>query len=335
MTTIVGFELEDWEYNYLSAKLKGNNFISIPGHLSQQNLSLAAEAEILTVFIYSKIGKKELDKMPKLKMIATRSTGFDHIDLGECKARKIAVCNVPEYGSQTVAEHTIALILAISKKLLPSIERTRKGDFSLDGLRCFDLEGKTLGIIGFGRIGQRTAKMAKAFGMNILAYSPNIDSDIATKLECIPASLDQLLASSDIISLHAPLNKDTYHMINESTIQKMKDGVIIINTARGALIDSKALVRALDSGKVSAAGLDVLEEECNIKEEAQLLSPQFAGECDLKTVVANHILLNRPNVIVTPHNAFNSKEALQRILDTTAENILSFLNGRPQNVVYS
>ncbi|MCX8197559.1 MAG: hydroxyacid dehydrogenase [Candidatus Micrarchaeota archaeon] len=333
MAKIVHFELEKWEYKYLASKLSHHEMTCIDGHLSSSNISQAFDAEILSVFIYSKIGKKELDLLPNLKMIATRSTGFDHIDVAECSSRGIVVSNVPEYGSKTVAEHTLALILAISKKLIPSVERTRRGDFSLNGLRGFDLEGKTLGIIGFGRIGQHTAKLAKAFGMNVIAYSPHIDSAIASKLGCKPVSLDELLASSDIISLHAPLTKETYHMINSETIKKMKDGTILINTARGGLVDAKALVAALDSGKIAAAGLDVLEEECNIKEEAQLLSPHFAGECDLKTVLANHILLNRQNVIVTPHNAFNSTEALQRILDTTAQNIASFLNGQPINVV--
>lgn len=305
---------------------------SISGHLSPENIAQAADADILSVFIYSRIGERELAAMPKLKLIATRSTGYDHIDLKACSSRGIVVCNVPDYGSETVAEHSMALILALAKKLVPSIERTRRGDFTLDGLRTFDLENKVLGIVGLGKIGSHAAKMARSFGMRVIAYSPHADEALAKKLHCRLVDLDELLAKSDIISLHAPLTPDTRHMINEKTIAKMKDGVILINTARGGLVDAKALVAALDSGKIAAAGLDALEEECNIKEERQLLSPQFAGECDLKAVLANHILLNKPNVIITPHNAFNSKEALERILDTTVENVNSYLEGKPKNV---
>jgi len=333
LANIACFELEDWEQKYVWRKLRGNNLKSIKGHLASDNISQAADAEILSVFIYSKIGGKELASFPKLRMIATRSTGFDHIDVKACAARGIAVCNVPSYGSETVAEHTMALILALSKKLVPSIEKTRRGDFTLDGLRTFDLEKKVLGIVGLGKIGSHTAKMARSFGMKVIACSPDTEPALAQKLHCKLVSFDELLATSDVISLHAPMTPETKHMVNAETVAKMKDGVILVNTARGGLVDAKALVVALDSGKIAAAGLDVLEEECNIKEERQILSPQFAGECDLKTVLANHMLLNKPNVIVTPHNAFNSSEALQRILDTTVENIKAFEAGKPTNTV--
>lgn len=333
MTTIAFFELEEWEKRYVSRKLRGNDLRFIDGHLDEKNLAQAADAEILSVFIYSKIGEKELASLPNVKLIATRSTGYDHVDVKACASRGIVVCNVPAYGSETVAEHTMALILALAKKLVPSIEKTRRGDFTLDGLRTFDLEKKVLGIVGLGKIGAHTAKMARSFGMKVVAYSPHTKEDEAKKLRCKLVSLDELLAKSDVISLHAPLTPETKHMINAETIAKMKQGVILVNTARGGLVDAKALVAALDSGKIAAAGLDVLEEECNIREERQILSPQFAGECDLKTVLAAHMLLNKQNVIVTPHNAFNSTEALQRILDTTVENIKAFEKGQPQNVV--
>lgn len=327
------FELEEWEKKYISRKLRGHGLRFIDGHLDAANMQKASDADVLSVFIYSKIGEKELMSLPKLKLIATRSTGFDHVDVKACAGRGITVCNVPSYGSETVAEHTMALILALAKKLVPSIEKTRRGDFTLDGLRTFDLEKKTLGIIGLGKIGSHTAKMARSFGMKVIAYSPHAKEEEAKKLRCKLVPLDELLAKSDIISLHAPLTSETKHMINSGTIAKMKNGVILVNTARGGLVDAKVLVAALDSGKIGAAGLDALEEECNIKEERQILSPEFAGECDLKTVLANHILLNKPNVIITPHNAFNSTEALQRILDTTVGNIKAFEAGKPVNVV--
>ncbi|MEM2137593.1 MAG: hydroxyacid dehydrogenase [Candidatus Anstonellaceae archaeon] len=322
-----GLEAIPWQISYFSS-LRNGRKNSFP-----ENISKAAEAEIICLFIYSKIGEKELSQLPKLKMIATMSTGFDHIDLEACAKRGIAVCNVPSYGSETVAEHTFALILALSKKLLPSIERTRRGDFTIDGLRTFDLQGKKLGIVGLGKIGRHVAKMARAFGMKVIAHSPHTTPDEARKLKCKLVSLDELLAQSDVVSLHAPVNAETKHMINAQAIAKMKQGVVLVNTARGGLVDAKALISALDSGKISAAGLDVLEEECSIKEERQILSPDFAQECDLKTVLANHVLLNHPKVIVTPHNAFNSNEALQRICDTTLENVKGQLAGKPVNIV--
>lgn len=333
MAKIAFFELEEWEKKILEKKFRKHEVYFFSDYLNKENIGKIKDVEILSVFIYSKITKKELDLLPNLKLITTRSTGFDHIDIKECKARGIVVCNVPSYGSRTVAEHTFALILALVKKLFPSVEKTRRGDFTLDNLRTFDLENKKLGIIGLGKIGSHVARLGRAFKMKVLAYSQHTDERFAKKLGVKLVSLDELLKNSDIISLHAPLTNQTMHMINKETISKMKDGVILINTARGALVDSKDLVEALDSGKIAAAGLDVLEEECNIKEERQILSQHFAGECDLKTVLANHILLNKPNVIVTPHNAFNSQEALQRILDTTIENIQSFLNNKPVNTV--
>jgi D-lactate dehydrogenase len=333
MASIVFFELENWQRRQFERKLRGHALSFIEGHLSNENIAKAAEAEMLVLFIYSRVGRAELAAMPKVKMIATMSTGFDHIDMAACKERGVAVCNVPSYGSETVAEHAMALILALSKKILPSVERTRRGDFTLEGLRTSDLQGKKLGIVGLGRIGSHVAKMARSFGMKVLAFGPHSDPAAAKKLRCKLVGLDELLEKSDIVSLHAPLTPQTHHMINVETIAKMKDGAVIINTARGGLVDAKALVAALDSGKISAAGLDVLEEECNIKEEAQLLSPDFAGECDLKTVLANHILLNRPNVIITPHNAFNSTEALQRIVDATIGNIKAHVGGKPENLV--
>jgi len=333
MAKIAFFELEKWEQEFFRKKLRGNELIFTDGHLSSENVSKATDADALVLFIYSKVGERELASLQKVKLVATMSTGFDHVDLDSCGKRGIIVCNVPSYGSETVAEHTFALILALAKKLLPSSERTRRGDFSLEGLRTFDLEGKKLGIVGLGKIGSHVAKMARSFGMKVIAHSPHTTPEEAKKMRCKLVSLDELLSQSDVISLHAPATQETRHMINAGTIAKMKDGAVLVNTARGGLVDAKALIAALDSGKISAAGLDVLEEECGIKEERQILSPDFASECDLKTVLANHVLLNHPKVIVTPHNAFNSKEALQRICDTTLENLKGYFAGAPVNVV--
>ncbi|MFH1094881.1 MAG: NAD(P)-dependent oxidoreductase [Candidatus Micrarchaeota archaeon] len=333
MANIVFYELEQWERAHVKSCLKSHALTFIDGPMDEKNVAHAAKADVLGVFIYSRVGAAQLAKMPKLRMITTFSTGFDHIDLATCSKRGIPVANVPSYGSHTVAEHTLALMLALSKKIVQSVERTRQGNFSLEGLHTFDLADKTLGLIGFGKIGSHVAKTAKALGMHVRVYDPYADANLMELLTCKSVSLDELLNESDIISLHTPLTPGTKYIINKETIAKMKKGVILINTARGGLIDNKALVDAILSGHVGGAGLDVLEEERAIKEERQLVSPEFSGSFDLRTVVANQILYNKPNVIITPHNAFNSQEALRRIVDTSLENVEGFLAGKPVNVV--
>ena len=336
-TKIVFFGTEPWEEEYLAVRLKkqgvkkGLKFFEKP--LSKRSLRQIKEAEILSVFIYSKIDEQILERLPRLRLVATMSTGFDHIDLRACRKRKVKVANVPYYGENTVAEHTFALILALSRKLPQSIARTRRGDFSLKNLRGFDLKGKTIGIVGLGHIGQQVAKIASGFGMKILAYDIKKDFKKAKKLRVRYVGLDWLLGNSDIISLHAPYNPSTHHLINKQNIKKIKKGALLINTARGGLVETEALISGLKKGILSGAGLDVLEEECFIREEKELLTKQFWQKCDLKTVLQNHLLLNHPKVVITPHNAFNSQEALIRILDTTVDNIKSFLKGKPINLV--
>lgn len=333
MAVIAFFELEGWEKAHIRNRLLGHDVVFINGVLDDKNIAEAARAEVLGIFIYSKVGPKQLSQMPHLKMISTFSTGFDHIDMAACTHRNILVSNVPAYGSQTVAEHTIALMLALAKKIVMSAERTKQSNFSIEGLRTIDLYDRTLGLIGFGKIGSHVAKTAKALGMHVRIYDPYADPNLAELLNCKLVGLDELLAHADIISLHTPLTPQTKYVINTETIAKMKKGVLIVNTARGGLIDNKALVDAVLSGHVGGAALDVLEEEKAIKEERQLVSPEFSGAFDLRTVVANQILFNKPNVIITPHNAFNSQEALKRILDTSLDNIESYLRGKPANVV--
>ncbi|MEK7665045.1 MAG: NAD(P)-dependent oxidoreductase [Patescibacteria group bacterium] len=330
---IAFFEVEDWQKDYLKEKLPKNELSFFTEPLLLDNISSAKSCSIISPFIYSQINKDILQKLPDLKMISTRSTGFDHIDIQAAKENKVIVCNVPFYGENTVAEHTFALILALSRKLVDSAQRARTGDFTLDGLRGFDLKGKTLGIIGLGHIGIHVARIAKGFEMNVLAYDPKEDKKLAKKIGFTYSGLEVLLSKSDIITLHAPYNEKTRHLINSKNINLIKRGAYLINTARGGLIETQALLKALSDGALAGAGLDVLEEECFIKEEAQLLSKEFPKTCDLKTVLRNHILLQQKNVIVTQHNAFNSNEALTRILDTTAENIISFISGSPQNLV--
>lgn len=330
---IAFFEVEDWQKDYLKEKLTEAELSFFAEPLSLDNISSAMGCQIVSPFIYSKINKDILQKLPDLKMIATRSTGFDHIDIKTAGDSKITVCNVPFYGENTVAEHTFSLILSLSRKLFDSVERARKGDFTLDGLRGFDLKDKTLGIIGLGHIGLHVARIAKGFEMKVLAYDPKEDKKLAKKIGFEYSTLENLLAKADIITLHAPDNDKTHHLINSGNINLIKKGAYLINTARGGLIETQSLLKALSDGTLAGAGLDVLEEECFVKEEAQLLSKEFPKTCDLKTVLQNHILLQQKNVIITPHNAFNSNEALMRILDTTVENITGFIGRKPINVV--
>ncbi len=330
----VFFETAPWERKFLTQALKKSGlkiqFVSEPLH--ESTVSAARDADIISVFIYSQVNRALLAKLKKVRLIATRSTGFDHIDLRVCKTRKIAVSNVPSYGENTVAEHTFALILALSRNLHKAYVRTTKGDFSLEGLQGFDLKGKTIGVVGAGKIGLHVIKMAKGFGMNVLAYDVRQNSFLSEVLDFEYVSMPELLRQSDIVSLHVPYAPDSHHMINRKTFSHMKRGALLINTARGGLVDTDALVWALDQKIISGAGLDVLEGEELIKEEGQLVKKDFSKK-KLATLLKNHILLHHENVVITPHIAFDSREALQRILETTAGNIQRFLENNPVNLV--
>ena len=333
MPKIAFFEIEEWEKPYIKDKLKSHKLYFFDSALDEINADKIKDADIISVFIYSKVNKKILEKLENLKLIVTRSTGFDHIDLKECKRRNIIACNVPFYGENTVAEHTFALILSLTRKVPKAWEKTRKLDFSSEGLRGTDLRGKTIGVIGVGSIGKHVIRIANGFEMDVIAFDPFKDKKLEKELNFKYTSLDSLLKNSDIITLHCPYNKNTHHLINKNNIKKIKKGALLINTARGSLIETDALVKALDSGILSGAGLDVLEEECFVNEDKEVMSKHFPKECDLKIIIENHILAKRDNVIVTPHNAFNSIEALQRILDTTIGNIKCFLKGKAVNKV--
>lgn len=330
---IAVYELAEWERPTLAKLSPPHELIPIAEPLSQANAHLAAQAEVVTLFVHSRLDAAALDKMPRLKFVAARSTGYDHIQLAECAKRAIQVSNVPSYGENTVAEHTFALLLTLSHKLDVAIDRTRKGDFSQKGLRGFDLFGKTIGVIGAGAIGRCAIRIARGFGMSVLAHDIRPDSGLAATMDFRYAGLDELLAQSDVVSLHVPSTPATRHLINQAAFQKMKQGVVLINTARGDIVDVKALVRALAEGKVAAAGLDVLPEEPTIREEAELLRSVFNHQHDLETLLADHVLLRLRNVIVTPHSAFNTVEAVQRIADTSVANILAFAEGKPRNLV--
>lgn len=295
----------------------------------------AADADIVSVFVGSEVTADQLAKMPALKFIATRSAGYDHIDMAACQQRGIAVSNVPTYGDNTVAEHAFALILALSRKIFQSYERTEKMDFDREGLEGFDLKGKVLGVVGCGAIGKYVAKIGRGFDMNVLIYDVKIDEGFVKSIGAkVAESLDSLLAQSDVITLHVPYIPDkTHHLINKENVQQIKPGAILVNTARGGIVDTEALLWALQKKILSGAGLDVLEEENDTYEDVALLSEGISQEYDIATLLRNHILAARKDVIITPHNAFNSREAKHNILMTTIQNIKEYLKGTPVNVV--
>lgn len=313
------YETEIWEQQYFEKHLKGHTLYFSEHPLTPETIH--PDTEILSPFIYSQLTKDILEKMPQITLITTRSTGIDHIDSEYCQEKQITVKNVPSYGVDTLAEHTFALILSLTRKILPSVERTRKGSFSLENLRGGQLAGKTIGLIGFGAIAIRVAELAKAFKMNILVATRTHRPEFEQTLAIRYVELEILLKESDIVSIHVPATPETHHLINTENIHLMKKGSLLINTARGAVVETEAIVRALEEDIISGAGLDVLEEEKALKEERQLLTKEYHVTADLKTQLLNHVLLNRDDVIITPHNAFNSQEALQEILEVTVKNI--------------
>lgn len=333
MLKINFYEVDKADKRFLNKPLRNRFELSFfPDLLTEANLKTAKDADIVSVFIYSVLDKENIRHLPNLKCIATRSTGFNHIDLRFASSKKIVVCNVPYYGENTVAEHTFGLILALSRNIHKAYVRTSRNNFSIDGLEGWDIKGKTLGVIGAGSIGSHVIKIAKGFGMNVLAYDLHKNHFFEEVLGFKYTSLDYLLRNSDIISLHCPYNKATHHLINVSNIDLVKRGALFINTARASIIEPAALHYALETGIFGGAGLDVFEGEDLVKEENQMLTRNVSVE-HLKAVLEKNILLNRENVIITPHIAFDSVEAVERILETTIDNIKAFVAKSPTNVV--
>ncbi len=329
---VVFFEAEPWEREYFSQRLPAGSVRFVEGPLNEQTVEQAAGASVVSVFIHSQVTPAVLEQLPELRFITTRSTGYDHIALDACRARGIAVSNVPRYGENTVAEHTFGLILALSRKLLEASRRTREGNVSLEGLRGFDLKDKTLGVVGAGSIGLHVIRIGRAFGMEVLAFDVSPHPLLAEVLGFEYVPLDDLLRRSDVVTLHVPATPATHHLMDAPRFALMKPGSLLMNTARGAVVDTEALMQALDRGLLAGAGLDVIEGEELLADERQLLAAPAAEE-KLRAVLRHHALLRYPNVVITPHMAFYSWEALQRIADTTLDNIQAFRAATVQNRV--
>jgi len=279
--------------------------------LSEISLKEYDNITCVCIGLQSTITQSILEQLPQLKLIVTRTTGFDHLDLNMLRKTNIVACNIPSYAAISVAEQVFALILALSRRITECAKRVKEGSFSCENLEGFELYRKTLGIIGTGKIGKQVITLAAGFNISILAYDLRVDPECEQKSYARYVSLPELYSQSDIISLHLPLTKDTFHMCNEKIFSQLKKGVYIINTARGALIDTHALIKALQDNIIAGCGLDVLEKKYHF----------------------DKYLLSHSRVIITPHNAFNTHEAHKRLVYATINTINAWYAGTPINVI--
>jgi len=270
-------------------------------------INVCKGAKVVSCFIYTKFTQDVLNELPQLKLICTRSVGFNHIDLAACEKKGVTVCNVPDYGSHVIAEHVFALLLSTLRHIPEADDRVEAGEFDYHGLKGMALKGKTIGIVGTGKIGSVVARIAHGFGMHILAMDPHPQEELAQMYGMRYVGKKELFAGSDIITLHVPALKETQHMLNANAFVTMRNGVVIVNTARGELIESDALLDALKSGKVSYALLDVIEHERNFKENKKLIA--------------------HPNAITTPHIAFYADDSTRNMYEDCFESIEQWQRG--------
>ena len=296
---------------------QGHELIFFEPHLTSETCKLAFGFEAICVFVNDRLDKQTLTLLAEngIRLIALRCAGFNNVDLQTASDLGITIARVPAYSPHGVAEHAVALILALNRKIYRAHNRVRDGNFSIDGLLGFELYGKNIGIIGTGNIGSNIARIMKGFGANVLAYDPISNPD-CIRIGIKYFTLGELFEQSDIISLHLPLTHDTHHIINKDALDQMKKGAMLINTSRGGLVDTSAVIEALKSGKVGYLGLDVYEEE------EELFFEDLSGHILQDDTFAR--LLTFPNVVITGHQAFFTKEALKDIAETTIANIISF-----------
>jgi D-lactate dehydrogenase len=348
---IVFVETEDDEQPFFVESLAGHDVEFVEG-LDE----VPKDAEIVSVFVTSRIGAGFLRQHPRLKLVASRSSAVDHLDVAAADKRGVALAHVPEYGAATVAEHTFALILGVVRRLRHCLEAKNRGRGSTERLRGRELRGKTLGVVGTGSVGRRVIRIARAFGMNCLAFDSHEDEDLAAGLGFRYVTLDRLLRQSDIITLHIPLTRRTRNILNAKRLARCKPGVVLINTARGALIDIDALLSGLNTGHIGGVGLDVLEDEAAFRADtSRIIGAQIVQKIhamstpggdrerrqerlrELQGIMRNRQLLAHENVFFTPHVGFNSVEAIERINLGTVQNIRDFIDGKlpPEALVHS
>ena len=299
-----------------------HEFAFFESKLNEKTVQMAAGYQAVCVFPNDTLNAEVVSRLSScgVRLIALRCAGYNNVDLEACREHNITVVRVPAYSPYAVAEHTVALMMALNRKTHKAYNRVREGNFALDGLMGFDFHGRTAGIVGTGKIGAVTAQIMKGLGCHVLAYDPYLNQDCeAMGIQYV--DLPQLLSQSDIVTLHCPLTPDTHHLIDGMAIETMKQGVMLINTSRGAIIDTQAVIQALKSGQVGFLGLDVYEEEADLFFE------------DLSTKVIQDDVFTRlltfPNVVITGHQAFFTEDALRNIAETTLQNITDIEQGTP------
>lgn len=318
---IVFYDTKPFEKEYLEKKLKDSFEIKFFKNSIFCNTQIQEEikdAEIISCFIDSELTRNVLEKFPDLKFIILRSVGYSHVDLAYCKEKGINIFNCPHYGDASIAEYTFALLFAVSRRIVGAFYDVKNQNIDDIKYQGIELYGKTIGIVGLGAIGKKVADIAKSMSMNVIYYDVKKDENYTY------AALNELCAKADVISINCNLNKDTLYMFDCNRFKIMKDGVIIINTSRGEVIQTTALYEALVSKKVSFAALDVVEcENVLYEQEENKVDINSVKENCLKSFYVTSKLLNMENVIVTPHIAYNTKEAKKRILEITVENIFA------------
>lgn len=322
------FSSKSYDRQFLDAANTGKHqLIYLEPRLDVSTAIAADGAEVVCAFVNDHLDKAVLEILAQhgVKLIALRSAGFNNVDLAAAKSLGLEIARVPEYSPYSVAEHAVALILSLNRKIHRASARVREGNFALEGLLGFDLHGKTVGVVGTGKIGRCFIRIMAGFGCKVLAYDPYPDErSVAAGAEYV--ELPELLSNSDIISLHCPLTPQTQHLINDNAIKNMRRGVMLINISRGGIIDTRAVIRGLKSGVIGSLGLDVYEEEDN------LFFHDLSNSVIHDDVFAR--LLTFPNVVVTGHQGFFTQEALSEIARVTIENISSFeANGKAAHPV--
>lgn len=300
-----------------AAAAAGHELTYFEVRLNCDTAALAAGHQAVCVFVNDRLDRNTLRRLAGegITLVALRSAGFNNVDLAAAKEFGLTVARVPAYSPDSVAEHTVALILCLNRKIHKAYARVREGNFALDGLLGFDLRGRTVGIVGTGKIGLCFARVMRGFGCHIRAFDPQPDPDLQA-LGGSYVDLPELLASADILSLHCPLNPTTHHLIDARAIEQMKPGAMLINTSRGAVVDARALIKGLKSGRIGSVGLDVYEEE------GDLFFENLSDKMIQDDVFAR--LLTFPNVLITGHQAFFTHEAMTAIAETTIGNISNF-----------
>jgi D-lactate dehydrogenase len=316
------FSTKAYDQAFLSEANRGHGheLTFFEPRLTPETAPLAHEFGAVCAFVNDQLDAEVLRVLADggTRLLALRSAGYNHVDLPAAAAAGITVARVPAYSPYAVAEHAVALILSLNRKVHRAYNRVREGNFSLDGLLGFDVRGRTVGVVGTGKIGVAFARIMAGFGCRLLAHDPFPNPEMQT-LGAEYVALPDLFERSDIVALHAPLTPKTYHLIDANALSRMKDGVMLINTSRGALVDTRAVITALKSGKLGALGLDVYEEE------EGLFFEDFSGQVIADDVFAR--LLTFPNVIITGHQGFFTAEALRNIAETTMANVSAFEGG--------